>query len=112
MLKVLLVKTSSLGDVVHNLPVVADIRARFPDACIDWLVEEAYAPLVRLQPANPKSSLFLGQVYAQIGRVDEAIRLLMEGEQVAQRAGNATTAQYCREIRESLQSQPRNAGPP
>ena len=55
MLKVLLVKTSSLGDVVHNLPVVADIRARFPDACIDWLVEEAYAPLVRLQPAIRKA---------------------------------------------------------
>lgn len=51
MLKVLLVKTSSLGDVVHNLPVVTDIRARFPDACIDWAVEEAYAPLVRLHPA-------------------------------------------------------------
>ena len=50
MLKVLLVKTSSLGDVVHNLPVVTDIRARFPDACIDWAVEEAYAPLVRLHP--------------------------------------------------------------
>ncbi|MBI2317716.1 MAG: lipopolysaccharide heptosyltransferase I [Betaproteobacteria bacterium] len=51
MLKVLLVKTSSLGDVVHNLPVATDIRARFPDACIDWAVEEAYAPLVRLHPA-------------------------------------------------------------
>ena len=48
MLKVLLIKTSSLGDVVHNLPVASDIRRRFPDARIDWVVEEAYAPLVAL----------------------------------------------------------------
>jgi heptosyltransferase-1 len=51
MLKVLLVKTSSLGDVVHNLPVVSDIRSRFPESSIDWAVEEGYAPLVRLHPA-------------------------------------------------------------
>jgi heptosyltransferase I len=51
MLKVLLIKTSSLGDVVHNLPVATDIRSRFPDARIDWVVEEAYAPLVALHPA-------------------------------------------------------------
>ena len=51
MLKVLLVKTSSLGDVVHNLPVASDIRRRFPEARIDWVVEEAYAPLVALHPS-------------------------------------------------------------
>jgi len=51
MLKVLLIKTSSLGDVVHNLPVASDIRRRYPDARIDWAVEEAYAPLVALHPS-------------------------------------------------------------
>ena len=51
MLKVLLIKTSSLGDVVHNLPVATDIRRRFPEARIDWAVEEAYAPLVALHPS-------------------------------------------------------------
>ena len=50
MKKILLVKTSSLGDVVHNLPVVGDIRRHIPEARIDWVVEEAYAPLVRLNP--------------------------------------------------------------
>ena len=55
MLRILLVKTSSLGDVVHNFPVVSDLRRHFPDAAIEWVVEEAYAPLVRLQdpPAHP-----------------------------------------------------------
>ncbi len=51
MKKILLVKTSSLGDVVHNLPVATDIRRHFPDARIDWVVEEPYAPLVALHPA-------------------------------------------------------------
>lgn len=39
---------SSLGDVVHNMPAVADIRRRYPDAQIDWLVEESFADLARL----------------------------------------------------------------
>jgi heptosyltransferase I len=44
--KVLLVKLSSLGDVLHNLPIVWDIRARFPEAQIDWVVEEGYVNLL------------------------------------------------------------------
>src|SRR2546426_8190129 len=48
---ILIVKTSSLGDVVHNLPVASDIRRHFPDAGIDWVVEEPYAPLVGLHSA-------------------------------------------------------------
>ena len=48
--RILLIKTSSLGDVVHNLPVVSDIRHQFPEAVIDWAVEEAYAPLLALHP--------------------------------------------------------------
>ncbi len=51
MRSILLVKTSSLGDVVHNLPVASDIRARFPQARIDWVVEEGFADIPRLHPA-------------------------------------------------------------
>ncbi len=47
---ILLIKTSSLGDVVHNLPVVSDIRARFPRARIDWVVEEGYRDIVGMHP--------------------------------------------------------------
>ena len=45
-MKILLVKLSSLGDVVHTLPVVQDILAALPDAQIDWVVEKAFAPLL------------------------------------------------------------------
>src|SRR3990172_10587235 len=51
MKSILLVKTSSLGDVVHNLPVVGDIRAAYPDAVIDWVVEEGFAAIPPLHPA-------------------------------------------------------------
>jgi len=44
--KILLVKLSSLGDVLHNLPIVWDLRKRLPNAQIDWIVEEAYVHLL------------------------------------------------------------------
>lgn len=49
--RILFVKLSSLGDVIHNLPAVTDLALARPDAHIAWAVEEAYAPLVRLHPA-------------------------------------------------------------
>lgn len=51
MRRILLVKTSSLGDVVHNLPVASDIRAAAPAVEIDWVVEESFAAIPCLHPA-------------------------------------------------------------
>ncbi|HQS58906.1 MAG TPA: lipopolysaccharide heptosyltransferase I [Gallionellaceae bacterium] len=48
--KIVLIKTSSLGDVLHNLPVVTDICKHLPDASIDWVVEESFAALPSLHP--------------------------------------------------------------
>jgi heptosyltransferase-1 len=45
-MKILIVKLSSLGDVLHNLPIVWDLRSRYPDAQIEWVVEEAYVGLL------------------------------------------------------------------
>jgi len=45
---ILIVRVSSLGDVVHNMPMVADILKFYPDAIIDWVVEDAYSGLVGL----------------------------------------------------------------
>lgn len=50
MTRILIIKTSSMGDVIHNLPIVADIRARFPDAELHWLVEESFAEIPALHP--------------------------------------------------------------
>ena len=48
---VLFIKTSSLGDVIHHMPALTEARAKLPDIRFSWVVEEAFAPLVRLHPA-------------------------------------------------------------
>jgi heptosyltransferase-1 len=45
-MKVLIVKLSSLGDVVHSMPAVQDILKAYPKAQIDWVVERSFAPVV------------------------------------------------------------------
>ena len=49
-MRLLIVKTSSMGDVVHATPVVADIRRQHPGAMIDWLVEAPFAAIPQLHP--------------------------------------------------------------
>ncbi|MCM2297105.1 lipopolysaccharide heptosyltransferase I [Rhodoferax sp.] len=46
-MKILIVKLSSLGDVVHAMPAVQDILRARPEAQIDWVVERGFAPLVQ-----------------------------------------------------------------
>jgi heptosyltransferase I len=48
--RILIVKTSSMGDVVHATPVVSDILGHFPQAQIDWLVEAPFAAIPQLHP--------------------------------------------------------------
>ena len=48
MRRLLFVKTSSLGDVVHNCPAVSDAARAWPDAAIDWVVEEAFADVAAM----------------------------------------------------------------
>lgn len=45
--KILIIKTSALGDIVHTYPAVEYLRKKFPDAQIDWVVEEQNAELVK-----------------------------------------------------------------
>ena len=49
--RILFVKLSSLGDVIHHFPAVTDLARRWPAAHVTWAVESAYADLVRLHPA-------------------------------------------------------------
>lgn len=44
----LIVRLGSLGDVIHAIPAAAALRARFPEARIDWVVEPQYVPLLEL----------------------------------------------------------------
>ncbi len=49
--KILLVKLSAVGDVVHTIPVLNKLRRRYPAAQLDWLVTPAIAELLRHNPA-------------------------------------------------------------
>lgn len=50
MKRILIVKVTSLGDVVQTLPVVADIHRAFPGVTVDWAVDESCAEVVRWHP--------------------------------------------------------------
>ncbi len=52
--KILLVKTSSMGDVIHNLPMVSDICRHFRNSPIHWVVEEAYQSIPAMHPGVSK----------------------------------------------------------
>ena len=84
MADILFIKTSSLGDVIHHMPALTEARKARPDATFTWLVEEAFAPLVRLHPATAhvvpvawrrwRNSLYTPGTLGEITRSLRAIR--------------------------------------
>ena len=78
MMKILLVRVSSLGDVLHNLPLVADILRHHPGAQVDWVVEEGYVSLVRLNPMVRKVIPFALRRWKK-GLGDAAVRAELRG---------------------------------
>jgi heptosyltransferase I len=50
-MRVLLIKTSSLGDVIHSLPAVTDAQKALPDIKFDWVVEEGLVEIPAWHPA-------------------------------------------------------------
>lgn len=50
-MRVLLIKTSSMGDVIHTLPALTDAAAALPGLRVDWVVEAAFADLAGRHPA-------------------------------------------------------------
>ncbi|MBN9010055.1 MAG: lipopolysaccharide heptosyltransferase I, partial [Rhizobiales bacterium] len=49
-MRLLVVKMSSFGDVVHTFPALTDLRAARPDVEVDWLVEEGFADMAAAHP--------------------------------------------------------------
>jgi len=81
---VLFIKTSSLGDVIHHMPALTEAHAKRPDTRFAWVVEEAFAPLVRLHPAvaevipvagrNWRRAPWQGSTWQEIGRFVRRLR--------------------------------------
>jgi len=82
--RILFVKTSSLGDVVHNCPAVSDVARHLPGAVIDWVVEEPFAEVARLHPAvgevipvairRWRGELVLGSTWAELAAFRRRLR--------------------------------------
>jgi heptosyltransferase-1 len=66
--RILLIKLSGLGDVVHTLPVLVKLRARYPSARIDWLITPEHAEIVRCHPALSNVVLFARRDFSKRGR--------------------------------------------
>ena len=66
--RILLIKPSALGDVVHTLPVLVKLRARYPRAQIDWLITPENAEVVRYHPALSNVVLFARRDFSKRGR--------------------------------------------
>lgn len=49
-MKILIVKTSSLGDIIQSLPVLTYLKNIYPNSKIDWVVEQPFAELVKAHP--------------------------------------------------------------
>ena len=83
MRRILFVKTSSLGDVVHHCPAVSDAARALPGATIDWAVEEAFAGVVEMHRAvrrvipvamrRWRRSLWRPQAWSEIGALRRAL---------------------------------------
>ena len=66
--RILLIKPSALGDVVHTIPVLVKLRARYPRARIDWLITPENAEVVRHHPALSNVVLFARREFSKPGQ--------------------------------------------
>jgi heptosyltransferase-1 len=83
MRRILFVKTSSLGDVVHHCPAVSDVARALPAAEIHWVVEEPFADVARMHRAVKRvfpvamrrwrRSLWSPSVWSEVGRFRAAL---------------------------------------
>lgn len=83
-MKILIIKTSSMGDIIHALPVARDIRLALPDAELHWVAEESFRDIPTLAPAVDKvhvtafrrwrRSLLSSAVRGEVAALKEALR--------------------------------------
>lgn len=71
--RILLIKPSALGDVVHTIPLLVKLRARYPSARIDWLITPENAEIVRHHPALSNVLLFARREFSKRGQRSRAV---------------------------------------
>jgi lipopolysaccharide heptosyltransferase I len=76
--RILLIKPSAVGDVIHTLPILARLRQRYPAARIDWLLTPAIAELIGHHPDLSNVVLFDRHSYTRAWRSWSAASRLLE----------------------------------
>ena len=81
--RALIVKTTSMGDVIHALPAVADLARAVPEIQIDWVVEKSFADIPRLSRyvyevhevavRQWRNNVFSAQTWKEVGKVRAAL---------------------------------------
>ena len=71
---VLIVRLGALGDLVHAMPAVAALRAAWPEASIDWLVDGRYAALLELVPGLNRTVVIGGRAGRPVRSVIRDLR--------------------------------------
>ncbi len=72
--RILIIKPSSLGDIIHALPVLHALRQHDPDAVIDWLVNDSFAAMIRDLPQLNDVILFERNRFRSFGKSASATR--------------------------------------
>ena len=79
---ILLIKPSSLGDIVMALPALSALRRSFPEARISWLIRPAFAPLIEGHPHLDEILLFerkrLGKAWRHPGAFGSLVALIRD----------------------------------
>jgi heptosyltransferase-1 len=79
-MKILIVKLSAIGDVIHTLPALTALRRRYPTARIDWLVEDAAADLVQGHASLSQALVWRRKEFVRLletGRLPSATKLFL-----------------------------------
>jgi len=79
-MKILIVKLSAIGDVIHTLPALTALRRRYPDAQVDWLIEDAASDLVQGHAALSRVLVWRRREFVKLlkaGRLPSATRLFL-----------------------------------
>ena len=76
--RVLIIKPSSLGDIVHTLPALHDLKTSFPHLKVTWLAKREWLPLLNGQPQLSGTLEFPRQPMSGLGGARAALRWLLE----------------------------------
>ena len=79
-MKILIVKLSAIGDVIHTLPALTALRRHYPNAQIDWLIEDAAADLVQGHAALSRALVWRRREFVKLlraGKLSSAVRLFL-----------------------------------